>query len=44
MVFNNGIEFVVIYFIMFLVLFIYGGGCFFSVDYYVNKVMCFKSN
>jgi uncharacterized membrane protein YphA (DoxX/SURF4 family) len=41
---NNGIEFAATYFIMLLVLFIYGGGRFFSVDYYVNKAMRSKSN
>lgn len=43
-VLNNGIEFAATYFIMLLVLFIYGGGRFFSVDYYVNKSMRSKSN
>jgi uncharacterized membrane protein YphA (DoxX/SURF4 family) len=43
-VLNNGIEFAATYFIMLLVLFIYGGGRFFSVDYYVNKAMGSKSN
>ena len=43
-VLNNGIEFAATYFIMLLVLFIYGGGRFFSVDYYVNKAMRSKSN
>ncbi|HCG88061.1 MAG TPA: hypothetical protein DE044_03840, partial [Alteromonas macleodii] len=38
-VLNNGIEFAATYFIMLLVLFIYGGGRFFSVDFYVNKAM-----
>ncbi|HBN99284.1 MAG TPA: hypothetical protein DD453_08015, partial [Alteromonas macleodii] len=42
-VLNNGIEFAATYFIMLLVLFIYGGGRFFSVDYYVNKAMRSKS-
>ena len=41
---NNGIEFAATYFIMLLVLFIYGGGRFFSIDYYVNKAMRSKSN
>lgn len=36
---NNGIEFAATYFIMLLVLFIYGGGRFFSIDYYVNKAV-----
>lgn len=43
-VLNNGIEFAATYLIMLLVLFIYGGGRFFSVDYYVNKAMRSKSN
>ena len=43
-VLNNGIEFAATYFIMLLVLFIYGGGRFLSVDYYVNKAMGSKSN
>ena len=43
-VLNNGIEFAATYFIMLLVLFIYGGGRFFSVDYYVNKAMRSKSH
>ena len=43
-VLNNGIEFAATYFIMLLVLFIYGGGRFFSVDYYVNKAMRSKRN
>lgn len=43
-VLNNGIEFAATYFIMLLVLFIYGGGRFFSFDYYVNKAMRSKSN
>ena len=43
-VLNNGIEFAATYFLMLLVLFIYGGGRFFSVDYYVNKAMRSKSN
>ena len=43
-VLNNGIEFAATYFIMLLVLVIYGGGRFFSVDYYVNKAMRSKSN
>ena len=37
-VLNNGIEFAATYFVMLLVLFIYGGGRFVSVDYYVHKV------
>ncbi len=43
-VLNNGIEFAATYFIMLLVLFIYGGGRFFSVDFYMNKAMGSKSN
>ena len=43
-VLNNGIEFAATYFIMLLVLFIYGGGRFFSVDFYVNKAMRSKSH
>lgn len=43
-VLNNGIEFAATYFIMLLVLFIYGGGRFFSVDFYMNKAMRSKSN
>lgn len=43
-VLNNGIEFAATYFIMLLVLFIYGGGRFFSVDFYVNKTMRSKRN
>lgn len=34
---NNGIEFAATYFIMLLVLFIYGGGRFVSVDYFLKK-------
>lgn len=37
-VLNNGIEFAATYFVMLLVLFIYGGGRFVSVDYYVHKM------
>lgn len=37
-VLNNGIEFAATYFVMLLVLFIYGGGRFFSLDYYLNKM------
>ncbi|MFZ8200023.1 DoxX family protein [Alteromonas portus] len=37
-VLNNGIEFAATYFVMLLVLFIYGGGRFFSVDYYLSKM------
>jgi len=40
---NNGIEFAATYFIMLLVLFIYGGGRFFSIDYYVNKAVSGKT-
>ncbi len=40
---NNGIEFAATYFIMLLVLFIYGGGRFFSFDYYVNKAVSGKT-
>ena len=43
-VLNNGIEFAATYFFMLLVLFIYGGGRFFSVDFYMNKAMRSKSN
>ena len=43
-VLNNGIEFAATYFIMLLVSFIYGGGRFFSVDFYMNKAMRSKSN
>ena len=43
-VLNNGIEFAATYFIMLLVLFIYGGGRFFSVDFYMNKAMRSKSH
>lgn len=31
---NNGIEFLVIYFVMLLSLFFLGGGCYFSFDYW----------
>lgn len=41
---NNGIEFAATYFIMLLVLFIYGGGRFFSIDYYVNKTVSGKTD
>jgi len=41
---NNGIEFAATYFIMLLVLFIYGGGRFFSIDYYVNKAVSGKTD
>ena len=37
-VLNNGIEFAATYFVMLLVLFIYGGGRFLSLDYYLNKM------
>ncbi len=43
-VLNNGIEFAATYFIMLLVLFIYGGGRFFSIDYYVNKAVSGKTD
>lgn len=36
-VLNNGIEFAATYFIMLLVLFVYGGGRFLSVDYYFKQ-------
>ena len=35
---NNGIEFTVTYFIMFLVLFFIGGGRFVSLDYWLAKI------
>lgn len=41
-VLNNGIEFAATYFVMLLVLFIYGGGRFFSVDYYLGKMFSRK--
>lgn len=41
-VLNNGIEFAATYFVMLLVLFIYGGGRFFSVDYYLGKIFSRK--
>ena len=34
---NNGIEFAATYFIMLLVLFIYGAGRYFSADYWINR-------
>ena len=36
-VLNNGIEFAATYFVMLLVLFVYGGGRFLSVDYYFKQ-------
>lgn len=36
-VLNNGIEFAITYFVMLLALFSFGGGRFFSVDYWVSK-------
>lgn len=36
-VLNNGIEFAATYFIMLLVLFFYGAGRFFSVDYWLHR-------
>lgn len=36
-VLNNGIEFAAKYFVMLLVLFVYGGGRFLSVDYYFKQ-------
>ena len=41
-VLNNGIEFAATYFAMLFVLFIYGGGRFFSVDYYLSKMFSRK--
>ena len=41
---NNGIEFAATYFIMLLVLFIYGGGRFFSIDDYVTKAVSGKTD
>ena len=43
-VLNNGIEFAATYFAMLFVLFIYGGGRFFSVDYYFSKMFSHKKN
>ena len=43
-VLNNGIEFAATYFAMLFVLFIYGGGRFFSVDYYFSKMFSRKKN
>ena len=43
-VLNNGIEFAATYFVMLFVLFIYGGGRFFSVDYYFSKMFSRKKN
>ena len=43
-VLNNGIEFAATYFVMLLVLFIYGGGRFFSVDYYLGKIFSRKTD
>ncbi|WP_228710685.1 HvfX family Cu-binding RiPP maturation protein [Saccharobesus litoralis] len=34
---NNGIEFAITYFIMFLVLFFYGGGRYVSIDYWLAR-------
>lgn len=34
-IFNNGIEFVVIYFVMLFVLLCFGVGCYISIDYYL---------
>lgn len=34
---NNGVEFAATYFVMFLVLFFYGGGRYVSLDYYLAK-------
>lgn len=41
-VLNNGMEFAATYFIMFLVLFIYGGGRFLSVDYFMRQWLLSK--
>ncbi|GFD96572.1 DoxD-like inner membrane protein [Alteromonas sp. KUL156] len=41
-VLNNGMEFAATYFIMFLVLFIYGGGRFLSVDYFMSQWLSSK--
>ena len=41
-VLNNGIEFSATYFIMLLVLLIYGGGKFVSVDYWLKKLFSHK--
>lgn len=41
-VLNNGMEFAATYFIMFLVLFIYGGGRFLSVDYFMSQWLLSK--
>ncbi|WP_334018265.1 HvfX family Cu-binding RiPP maturation protein [Alteromonas sp. S015] len=43
-VLNNGIEFAATYFIMLFVLFIYGGGRFFSIDYYVKRAVSGKAD
>lgn len=34
---NNGIEFSITYFVMLLVLFMYGGGRYFSIDYWIAR-------
>ncbi|MPY22986.1 DoxX family protein [Shewanella psychropiezotolerans] len=34
---NNGMEFPITYFVMFMVLFFYGGGRYVSADYWLNK-------
>lgn len=41
-VLNNGMEFAATYFIMFLVLFIYGGGRFLSVDHFMSQWLLSK--
>jgi uncharacterized membrane protein YphA (DoxX/SURF4 family) len=39
---NNGIEFSATYFIMLLVLLVYGGGKYLSLDYFINKISLHK--
>ncbi len=36
-VLNNGIEFAATYFVMLLVLFFYGSGCYLGIDYWINR-------
>lgn len=40
---NNGVEYAATYFLMLLVLFFYGAGRFFSVDYWLAKACGYKS-
>lgn len=41
---NNGIEYSITYFIMLFVLFLYGGGRYFSLDYYIAKKLTVTSS